>query len=71
MKKHHYRKGNSFNKDVLDFTKSNVTLGVGTAVVAGTGGSTASMNTLSGFMPIMGTMLGAKHVLKQTKKLKY
>jgi hypothetical protein len=58
-------------KDMLGFGAVTAGLGVTTAAVARMGGSTAGLSTMSGFMPIVGTVIMGKHVLRQTKKLKY
>ena len=57
-------------KDVYGFTGASLTMGLGTAVVAKAGGSTAGMSTMSSMMPIVSTLTMGKHALRMTKKLR-
>ena len=50
--------------DVLGLTKVGVLSGVGTEVVHQAGGSTAGFDTMSGFMPVTGNVLGAGSTMR-------
>jgi len=65
------KKKNNLTNDIVDFTKGSVTLGMGTAIVGGAGGNTAGLSSVAGFMPVVGTIVGAKHAVKGLKKIKY
>ncbi len=58
-----------FKKDVLDFGKASVSLGISSAVVAtadptGGSGGASGLRSAAGFMPVMGTMVGAGGALR-------
>ena len=65
--------------EMMGFGAGMAGMGITTAVVAGVdsklpaGSATMSpaMNTMAGFMPVMGTAIGGKAALKTIKKLKF
>lgn len=57
-------------KDILGLTGTGVLLGVGSTAVGKTGASTAAFSTAAGFMPLMGTTVGASAAMRSVKKLK-
>lgn len=63
------KKGKQVQKDVIDLTKTGVTLGVGSQVLVGVGGSAAPLQYVSRFMPTMGTIVGGKAVINTLKEI--
>ena len=65
-------------KDIVDFTKAGVTMGVGTMTLAGAESklpagapkSMPGMATAAGMMPMMGTTMMGGNLIRMTKKLK-
>ena len=56
-------------KVVKGFTAAGIGIGVGATMVEKAGASPAAFTTMSGYMPVMGSVAGAGLVLDQTKKL--
>ena len=59
-------------KDITEFTKSGMTLGIGSAVVAGIPGSgaiTGSFATMGSMMSPVATGMMGMHAIRLTKKL--
>lgn len=66
------RKSSSLHRDVGSFVGAGIGLGVGTAVIAGTGHGAAVLPafvTAGRMMPIVGTAMIGKHALKHTQKM--
>ena len=60
----------SMEKDVMGFGRSSVVLGVTGAITSGLGGTgSAGVNAAAGMMPMVGTAMMGKHVIKQVKKI--
>lgn len=59
----------SLSSDVADLVGANVALGIGGAVVGGLGGSTAGISSAAGMMPVVGTAMMGKHVLRGVSKM--
>ena len=62
-------------KQIPPFIATGVTLGAGSAIIGRMGGSTAAgvqggLNTVSGFMPVVGTGLGAAAVVRTLDVIK-
>ena len=54
-------------KDIEKFTKSNVTLGIGSAITAKTGYGSSGMAAAGGMMPMVGTTMMGGSVMRMTK----
>lgn len=73
-----YKKQKGMFSDMQSYSVGLTGLGITTAVgagvaahaPAGTPSLTGGFSTMASFTPVMGTMVGAGSVLKQTKKLK-
>lgn len=57
-------------KDAMQLAGSSIFMGVGSTVITRTGGNAAVMGNMSRFLPIHGTLSGAKATFKLLKKLK-
>jgi len=56
-------------KATLGLVGVNVGVGVGTAIVAGAGGSTAGLAAVGGMMPIVGTTVMGYHAVRMVRKI--
>ena len=57
-------------KDIEKFTKSNVTLGIGSAITAKTGYGSSGMAAAGGMMPLVGTTMMGGGMIRMVSKLK-
>lgn len=52
-----------YGKDAMLLTGTGVTLGVGSQVVTAAGGNAGGVAAMSGYMPMMGTVVGGSHAI--------
>ena len=57
-------------KDTKDMVLTGVTMGIGSKMISGAGGSAAPIASMSSMMPTLGTVVGSSAVLRKTKKMK-
>jgi len=65
MKK--YYKG--IAKGAMNLTGTSMVLGAGSVATGSVGGSTAGMNAFSGYLPTMGSVMGAGYTMGMVKQL--
>lgn len=61
------------NQDVTDFTKLSIGLGMGGAVLGsmpGASSASTGIKEMASFMPVVGTVIGAKYALDTLKDIK-
>ena len=63
------RKKDGLKQATIGLVGGSVILSTGSSVVQKTGGSAAGLTAAAGFMPAMGTAMGAGMTLMQLKKL--
>ena len=56
-----------YKKDMIDMTKIGIIAPIGASIITKAGGDASPINTMTGFMPMMATMSGAKGMLKSLK----
>jgi len=59
----------TYSKKALEITKTSMILGVGSNVVAATGGNPAGLTAMSSMMPSVGTAMGAGMALDALRGL--
>lgn len=62
-------KKRTMESDILSFTKGSISLGVGSAVVAGAGGSAAGLRTMGGMMPPLAVGMMGGHAIRGVRRL--
>jgi hypothetical protein len=65
MKKYYKR----ITKGAINLTGTSMVLGAGSQVVGSMGGNTAGLNAFSGYLPVMGNVMGAGYTLGMVKQI--
>ena len=63
------RKKKTIVKDAVTIAKTGIVLGVGAKAVGATGASAAPVASVASFMPMAGTLVGAKYATDLTKDM--